>query len=83
MVRAIADPRRGVAALAGRPLLMINGKYDRSVTPKQAESLFAAAAEPKTIRWYNAGHWPPPSEIGYAASWLTTTLVTAHSRRSA
>lgn len=30
LVRTIADPRRAARSLAGRPLLMINGRYDRT-----------------------------------------------------
>ena len=44
LVRAVADPRRAARALAGRPLLMINGRRDRTVTPAQALSLFDGGA---------------------------------------
>ena len=71
LVRAAADPLRAVRKLAGRPLLMVNGRFDRTITPAQAERLFAAAAEPKELHWYQGGHWPPPPEIEYAARWLT------------
>ena len=70
LVRAFADPLSAVRKLAGRPLLMVNGRFDRTVTPVQAERLFAAAADPKELRWYQGGHWPPPGEIEYAASWI-------------
>ena len=70
IVRAAADPLRAVRKLAGRPLLMVNGRLDRTIKPTQAERLFAAAGEPKEIRWYGGGHWPPPSEVDFAADWL-------------
>ena len=69
-VRAVVDPIRVIRAASGRPLLMINGRSDRTVKPAQAERLFAAAREPKTLRWYAGGHWPPPKEIEFAADWL-------------
>lgn len=83
MVRMVADPLRAVRRLDGRPLLMVNGRYDRSVTPAQAERLFEAADEPKTMRWYQGGHWPPPREMEFVADWLAKTLGVGQSRRSA
>ena len=65
---------RGVRALPGRPLLMINGRGDRTIRAAQAERLFAAAPEPKEMRWYQGGHWPPVSEIHYAAEWMAAEL---------
>lgn len=86
IVRTFADPRRDVRALAGRPLLMVNGRYDRTIRPSQARALFEAAAEPKELRWYEGGHWPPASAVDAVAEWLTarlghgTVLDRAHSR---
>lgn len=74
IVRSVADPPRMVRKLAGRPLLMVNGKLDRTVKRDQAERLFAAAAEPKAIRWYAGGHWPPPAEIEATAEWMAEAL---------
>ena len=74
LVRAVLDPLRAVRGIGGRPLLMVNGRFDRTVTPDQAERLFAAAREPKTMRWYGGGHWPPPAEIEEAATWLAAQL---------
>ena len=70
LVRRVADPLGAIRGVAGRPLLMVNGRSDRTVTPAQAERLFAAAGEPKELYWYDGGHWPPPAVIGYAAEWL-------------
>jgi hypothetical protein len=74
VVRTVLDPLRAVRRVAGRPLLMLNGRFDRTVKPAQAERLFAAAHEPKTMRWYGGGHWPPAREIDYAAEWLAEQL---------
>ncbi len=70
IVRTIVDPRRAVRALAGRPLLMVNGRSDRTIRPEQAHALFEAAGEPKELRWYDGGHWPPPPAINMVADWL-------------
>lgn len=75
LFRAMVDPLRAVRRVAGRPLLMINGRFDRTVRPSQAERLFAAAHEPKTMRWYGGGHWPPQGEIARAAQWLAESLA--------
>jgi len=82
LVRAAADPLRAARKCAGRPLLMVNGRYDRTITPAQAERMFEAACEPKEIHWYQGGHWPPPSEIEFAAEWLTERLGDARSGSS-
>ncbi len=74
LLRTVVDPTRAVTKLGGRPLLMINGRGDRTIRPAQAERLFAAAAEPKTMRWYPGGHWPPVAEIEFAAEWVATEL---------
>ena len=57
-------------SVGGRPVLMVNGRYDRTVQAEHAERLFAAAGEPRELYWYDGGHWPPPVAIGYAADWL-------------
>lgn len=74
LVRAIADPLRAIKALSGRPLLMMHGKRDRLILPEQARELFAAAAEPKELRWYDGGHHPPRSAVIDAAQWMASRL---------
>jgi uncharacterized protein len=74
LVRTIADPLRAVRALKGRPLLMVNGKNDRTIRPSQAKALFAAAAEPKELRWYDGGHWTPAPIVDEVAEWIADTL---------
>jgi uncharacterized protein len=82
LVRSIADPLRAVRGLNGRPLLMVNGRFDQTVRPEQANALFAAAHEPKELRWYDGGHWPPESAIHIVADWFADHLgrSTSHSR---
>jgi len=75
LVRTVADPIRAVRKLAGRPLLMVHGRGDRTVRPDQAERLFAAAGEPKEIRWYEGGHWLPATEVEAATAWVARVLA--------
>lgn len=77
VARMVADPLRAVKQLAGRPLLMIHGRRDTTVRPDQAERLFAAAGEPKEIRWWDAGHFLPATAIDDAAGWLADRLAPA------
>lgn len=74
VVRTLADPRASIRALGGRPLLMVSGRRDRTVTPDQARRLFDAALEPKEIRWYDSGHWLPDEASRDAAEWLAEKL---------
>jgi len=75
MVRAVADPVKSIRRM-NKPVLMINGQIDRTVTPTQARRLHDAAREPKTVRWYRGGHWPPQSELEAAAAWVAALFGT-------
>jgi fermentation-respiration switch protein FrsA (DUF1100 family) len=70
MVRMISDPLRYAALLNGRPLLMLHGRLDRTIRPEQAQRLYDAAAQPKELRWYDAGHVLPANAADDAAAWL-------------
>jgi dienelactone hydrolase len=74
LVRGLVDPPRAASRLAGRPLLLVNGRRDTTTRPEQAKRLFDAAQEPKTMRWYDGGHWPPPAAIDGAAEWMAQRL---------
>jgi uncharacterized protein len=74
LARTVADPLRAVKKLGGRPLLVVHGRRDRTVLPEQAERLFAAAGEPKEIRWWDAGHYLPQPAIEDAVGWLAERL---------
>lgn len=73
-IRPFADPMGAVRRLAGRPLLMVHGRHDRTIRPEQAERLFAAASDPKEIVWWDAGHYLPEAAVDVAASWLERHL---------
>ena len=51
---------------------MLNGKYDQVVTPEMADRRFAAAAEPKSLKWYNSGHHLPDRAYADAAEWVAS-----------
>ena len=56
--RAMApvEPVRFIPHATPTPLLLQNGRLDNLVPMADAELLHAAAPQPKTIRWYDAGH---------------------------
>lgn len=81
LVRGLVNPLRAARQLRGRPLLLVNGRRDTTTRPAQAQRLFDAASEPKTLTWYDGGHWPPQSAIEKAADWVAEQLV-AESRTS-
>ena len=80
IVRAAADPLRAVRKLCGRPLLMVNGRFDRTIKSDQAERLYEAAGDPKEIHWYHGGHWPPQPAIDFGAQWLAQRLASGEWR---
>ncbi|HEY9723587.1 MAG TPA: alpha/beta fold hydrolase [Oscillatoriaceae cyanobacterium] len=51
------EPEAAIARLAPRPVLIVQGTADKTCPPAQAERLYQAAAEPKTLYWVEgAGH---------------------------
>ncbi len=50
------DPAARVARIAPRPLLFVNMRGDRTVRLAATEALYAAAAEPKQIHWFDGDH---------------------------
>jgi len=50
------EPIRFIPHASPTPLLLQNGRADILVPAADAEVLHAAAPEPRTIRWYDAGH---------------------------
>jgi uncharacterized protein len=56
------------------PLLLQSGRQDQLVPPADAERYQAAAGEPKTIKWYDAGHGLTAEASADAARWLARYL---------
>lgn len=74
LMRRVADPLAAARRLNGRPLLMLNGRSDRTITAAQAQRLFDAAAQPKELVWYDSGHVLPAPAADRAAIWLADAL---------
>ena len=56
------------------PLLFQNGTKDEFITQADAQSLHNAAPEPKTIRWYDAGHNLTPQATLDTHDWLVQQI---------
>jgi fermentation-respiration switch protein FrsA (DUF1100 family) len=83
LVRGLVNPLRAAERLSGRPLLLVNGRRDTTTRPAQAQRLFDAAREPKTMHWYDGGHWPPATAIDATARWVAEALHPVGAARSA
>lgn len=57
------EPEQHVAAIAPRPLLMINGVNDPQMPRDAVESLYSAARDPKTLIWLRTGHLLPTDSV--------------------
>jgi fermentation-respiration switch protein FrsA (DUF1100 family) len=55
-------------------ILFQSGRSDPLVPPADAERLHAAAREPKTVEWYDAGHVLGPAAQQRQLAWLHRTL---------
>ena len=71
---AASDPRLAIAHFAGKPVLIVAAKKDYVVTPDMCRRLYAAAAEPKELRWYDCGHLLTPQAYEDAADWVAATV---------
>lgn len=74
MVRMVTDPLTSVKKLKSQPLLMLHGMNDRTIPRERAKALFDVAPDPKTAKWYEAGHVLPPASAEDAADWLAEQL---------
>jgi dienelactone hydrolase len=68
------EPIRFIPLASPTPLLLQNGRSDTLVPPADAEALHAAAPEPKTIRWYNAGHSLGAQALADRHVWLNAQI---------
>lgn len=53
------DTARNVAAIAPRPVVIVGATEDERTPPAQTEALYAAARQPKLMRWTEGGHVQP------------------------
>ena len=74
--RAMApiEPIRFIPHASPTPLLLQNGRIDNLVPAADARALHTAAPEPKTIRWYDAGHGLNQQAAFDRHDWLTEQI---------
>lgn len=74
-IRAMApiEPIRFVGH-ANIPLLLQNGTLDSLIPSADAAELHAAAPQPKTVRWYSAGHNLDQQAVADRHAWLVETI---------
>ncbi|MEO1574340.1 MAG: hypothetical protein AAFU65_05200 [Pseudomonadota bacterium] len=53
------DTAKNIAAVAPRPVLVIGAREDERTPPDEVEALFAAAGQPKRLRWTEGLHIEP------------------------
>jgi dienelactone hydrolase len=68
------EPIKYVGFASPTPLLLQSGRQDALVPPADAERLHAAVGEPRTIRWYEAGHGLTPDAVRDRLLWLQQHL---------
>jgi dienelactone hydrolase len=68
------EPLRFVGQAAPASLFFQSGRHDRLVPPADAVWLHRAASEPKTVRWYEAGHGLGPQARVDQLEWLQRTV---------
>jgi dienelactone hydrolase len=68
------EPIKYVGFASPTPLLLQSGHQDLLVPAPDAERLHAAVGEPKTIRWYNAGHGLTAEAVRDQLLWLQQHL---------
>jgi dienelactone hydrolase len=68
------EPIKYVGFASPAPLLLQSGRQDNLVPPPDAERLHAAVADPKTIRWYDAGHGLTAEAALDRLTWLNQWL---------
>ena len=64
------EPVRFIANAPPTALLLQSGRLDRLVPAADAEAVHSAAPEPRTIRWYDAGHGLNQQALFDRLDWL-------------
>ena len=67
-------PWAEVGQAAPASLLFVNGRNDRLVSPRDARAYQEAGSEPKTIRWYDAGHRLTDQAMKDIFEWIANAL---------
>ncbi len=64
------EPVKYVGFASPTPLLLQSGRQDELVPARDAERLHAAARDPKTVQWYQAGHSLDITAVRASSFWL-------------
>ena len=64
------EPIRFISHASPTPLLLQSGRFDTLVPATDAQLLHAAASDPKTILWYDAGHGLNQQAVFDRLDWL-------------
>jgi fermentation-respiration switch protein FrsA (DUF1100 family) len=56
------EPTRYIAAIAPRPLIMVNGRDDPQMPVRAVRALYDAAREPRSLIWLKTGHLLPTNK---------------------
>ncbi len=75
------EPLRFVGRAAPASIFFQSGRHDRLVPPMDAVWLHQAASEPKTVKWYEAGHGLGPQARIDQLEWLHRAVGTTPPRR--
>ena len=68
------DPITHIQSLSPAPVFLQFGTDDPHVPKERAEEFFAAAADPKEMKWYEAGHALNPDATLDRNAWLKANL---------
>lgn len=68
------EPIRFVGHASPTALYFQNGRTDNLVALEDASALHAAAPEPKTVQWYDAGHSLTPAAKAERLAWIAARL---------
>jgi uncharacterized protein len=68
------EPIRFIAHASPTELLLQSGRIDNLVPATDAQALHTAAPEPKTVRWYAAGHGLNQQAVFDRHDWLHETI---------
>ena len=60
--------------LSPASVLVQGGERDRIIPREELEELYAAASEPKELRWYDSGHEMNPKAGRERIAWLSREL---------
>jgi fermentation-respiration switch protein FrsA (DUF1100 family) len=64
------EPIRFIANAGPIALLLQSGRTDNLVPERDAEALHAAVPQPRTVRWYDAGHGLTQQALFDRMDWL-------------